>query len=278
MIIDCHTHFMQPEYLDKRLHPQWRAVGYEPFPKMTFERYDEAMTPVDRAIVFGIRANALGVVTPNERIAELVARRPDKYIGFMALDPTDPGAISEMDRCVSDLGLKGIKLYPTMQHCDIRDARFFPFFHRAQQHRLPILLHLGASPFPGSILRYSQPLLLDEVAPAFPEVKFIIAHLGHPWQRDTAIVVRKHPNVFADISGVWHRPWEGYNAIITCIEWGVTEKLLFGSDYPLWTPAEAMAKLRTLNDQVSGTRLPQIPEDVIEGIIQRNALAVLGLQ
>ena len=62
------------------------------------------------------------------------------------------------------------------------------------------------------------------------------------------------------------------------VEWGVTDKLLFGTDFPYWTPQEAMDKMRRLNDQVEGTNLPRIPDEVIEGIINRNALELLGLE
>lgn len=278
MRIDYHTHFMQPEHLGERLCREWEAAGYQPFRRMTFEEYDEAMAPVDRAIVFGIASKALGVKTPNEMIAEVVARRPDKYIGFMALDPAELSAIGEMERCVSELGLKGIKLYPVMQLCDIREDCLRPFFRHAQELRLPILLHFGASPFAHALLKYSQPLLLDDVAAAFPDLKLIIAHLGHPWQKDAVLLLRKHKNVFGDISGLWQKPWEGYNALVCCMEWGVTSKLLFGSDYPLWSPVGATAKLRAISDQVAGTRLPQIPTDLIETILQRNVLELLGLE
>ena len=61
------------------------------------------------------------------------------------------------------------------------------------------------------------------------------------------------------------------------VEWGVSDKILFGSDYPLWTPQEGMDGLRKLNDQVEGTKLPRIPDEVIEGIINRNSLSLLGL-
>ena len=62
------------------------------------------------------------------------------------------------------------------------------------------------------------------------------------------------------------------------VEWGVTDKLLFGSDFPLWTPQEGMDGLRRLNDQLEGTKLPRIPDDVIEGIIHRDSLTLLGLE
>ncbi len=60
-------------------------------------------------------------------------------------------------------------------------------------------------------------------------------------------------------------------------EWGVANKLLFGTDFPYWTPSEGMEKLRRLNEQVAGTNLPRIPDDAIEGIINRDSLEILGL-
>ena len=65
--------------------------------------------------------------------------------------------------------------------------------------------------------------------------------------------------------------------MIGMVEWDVTDKLLFGSDFPLWTPQEAMEKMRRLNDQVEGTNLPRIPDEVIEGIINRDSVKLLGL-
>ena len=69
----------------------------------------------------------------------------------------------------------------------------------------------------------------------------------------------------------------GYEALIVCQEWGVMHKLLFGSDFPLWTPAGAIEALYKLNDQVEGTPLPRISRDALDELIHRDALAPLGL-
>lgn len=278
MIIDVHSHIFQDRYFGDQLIAEMKLAGYpKGIPNCTPEQYERAMDPVDYAIVFGVTANAMRVYTPHEDIAAVVARNPKKFIGFMALDPSDPKAIEEMEYCTHQLGFKGIKLYPTMAHFDINEARFCEFFERAEKLGLVVLSHFGASPFPKSVLKYSHPLLVDDLASRFPELKFIIAHLGHPWQRDTAIVVRKHRNVFADVSGLWHRPWEGFNALLTAIEWGIVDKLLFGSDYPIWTPQFSIEKLRSLPQQFNGPGVPRITEEIIDGIIHRNALELLGI-
>ena len=277
MIVDVHTHCMQPEHVSKVGRAADERAGYPPMQPLPPDTYLKGMEPVDRAIVFGIRAFATGVASPNDFTAEWVANAPDKLIGFMAIDPAEEGCPDEIDRCL-ELGLRGIKIYPMLGRYDPTDPTIFAVYEKAQRLRLPILSHFGAHPNPRAMLKYSHPLLVDEIAQAFPDLKFVIAHMAHPWQRDCALVLRKHPNVYADVSGSgWVRPWQAWEAFILMQEWNVTDKLLFGSDFPLWTPQEGMDKMRCLNEQVEGTNLPRIREDVIEGIIHRNSLELLGL-
>jgi predicted TIM-barrel fold metal-dependent hydrolase len=94
---------------------------------------------------------------------------------------------------------------------------------------------------------------------------------------DSAVVVRKHPNVYGDVSGLIYRPWTFYEGLLKASEWNVLDKLLFASDYPITTPAETLHALRHVNDIVEGTRLPRVPERKIEEIIHRDSLALLGL-
>ena len=278
MIVDVHTHCLQPEHTSAANHRAHERAGYPPPQPLLPETYLKAMEAVDKAIVFGVRGVATGARSPNDFTAEWVKHAPDKLIGFAAIDPTEETYLEEIDRCVSDLGLRGIKIYPMLGRYDPTDPAIFPLYEKAQRMGLPVLSHLGAQPSPRAMLKYSLPLLIDEIAQVFPDLKFIMAHMAHPWQRDCALVLRKHPNVYADVSGGGVRQWQGWEALIGMIEWGVTDKLLFGSDFPLWTPQEGMDKLRRLNDQLEGTKLPRIPDDVLDEIIHRDSLALLGLE
>jgi predicted TIM-barrel fold metal-dependent hydrolase len=278
MIIDYHTHFMQRAHFGPDFAREWdERGGTGAWPEITPEQYEGAMAPVGKAIVFGITAYALGIHTPHEYVAKLVARNPKKYIGFMALDPSHPDAIEEMERASQEFGMKGIKLYPVMSLYNIADPQLRPFFQRAVELNLPVLTHMGTSPATKGPLRLSLPLLVDELAIAMPQLRIIMAHLGHPWQREAAMVIRKHRNVYADISGLWHRPWQGHEALVVCGEWGVYHKLLYGSDYPLWEPRSSIESLQRLNDQVAGTPLPKISGEIIEQILHRDIFAELGI-
>jgi hypothetical protein len=276
VIIDVHTHCLQPDHFSEASKQASERAGYPPFAQVEPETYLEHMEPVDKAIVFGVRGVSTGNRSPNDYTAEWVKIAPEKLIGFMAIDPTEEGFLEEIDRGV-ELGLRGIKIYPMLGRYDPTDYKVTPMFERAQRLGLPIMTHVGAQPEPRAPLKYSHPLLYDDLAISFPDLKIIIAHMGHPWQRDCALVLRKHPNVFADVSGVWVRSYQGWQALVGMIEWGVADKLMFGSDFPLWTPQEGMDKIRRLNDQLEGTKLPRIPDDVIEGIFHRNSLELLGL-
>lgn len=277
-IVDVHTHNMRGEHWGPEYAAHWQPVYGTPWVDVTPDAYAEAMRPVDRAIVFGITAAAVGMHTPDEHTAAFVARDPAKYVGFMGLDPSTDDALDRLERGATDLGLRGIKLYPVLAGFDPTSTRYSPFFERAQTLGLAILWHFGATPSPAGRLRNSHPLLLEDVAMRFPDLKMVVAHLGHPWQKDTALVMRKHANVYADVSAQWFRTWEGFNALIGCVEWGVADKLLFGSDYPLWTPEDALRSLRALPTLYGGAGLPRLDPDLIEAIIHRDSLRLLGIE
>ena len=104
-----------------------------------------------------------------------------------------------------------------------------------------------------------------------------MAHVGHPWVRETIVIIRKHPNVYADVSAIYTRPWMLYEGLVMATEWGVMHKLLFGSDFPVTTPKYAMERLRDVNAIVEGTKMPQISLEQVEQIIHADALGALNL-
>lgn len=252
--------------------------------------YTEAMQLVDHAICFNIAAPPPGDTRAvsmfaidearkiNDEVAAIVQAYPQKLIGFLSVHPRDPMALEEIERATGDLGLRGIKLGPNYQNFDPLGEDAYRIYRRAQELRLPIIFHQGASPARFADLDYAHPRHMDRVATAFPELKIVMAHLGHPWHPDCVAVVRKHPNVYADISGSFYRPWSYYTGMRLATEWGILPKLLFGSDYPVATPEETMAAVYRVNDPVVGTSLPPVPIDEFEKLIHRDALAVLGLE
>ena len=150
-------------------------------------------------------------------------------------------------------------------------------YGQAARLGLPILFHQGLYFCAGSKMEYARPALLDDIAREFPELKIIVAHLGYPWVDETVVLISKHPNVYADISGLLHRPWQAYNALLSAYQFGVMEKLLFGSDFPYTTPAGCIESLYSINHICHGTSLPTLPREKLRRIVERDALSLLGI-
>ena len=242
------------------------------------------MAGADVSIVFNIHVpdTERFVGTPgdttriNEDTAAFVALDSNR-IGFMSVDPMRHDWKEEMDKSIG-LGLVGIKLGANYQRFDPLGREALALYARAEKLSLPILFHTGASPVREAPLQYAHPLVTDEVAIRFPDLKIVMAHVGHPWVRETVVTIRKHPNVYADVSAIYTRPWMTYEAMLMATEWGVMHKLLFGSDFPITTPKYAMERLRAVNEIVEGTNLPKISLEQIEQIIHADALGILNLK
>ncbi|GAB2680363.1 amidohydrolase family protein [Kribbella swartbergensis] len=288
MIIDVHNH--TPTHQDavpddeRLVFEGWRSDR----PVVTtnsWADYDEQQAVADVTIVFNIAVDdplaATGLPYPPERTndatAEFVKDAPHKRIGFMSVNPLWPHVFDETERC-RELGLVGVKLGPNYQDFDPLSDEACAFYAYCEREGLPILFHQGTSPIRSAPLRYTHPLVMDDIALRFHELRIVMAHLGHPFVRETVSVIRKHPHVYADVSSIYLRPWLSWEALTFASEWGVPHKLLFGSDYPIATSAEAMAGLRRVNDIVEGTKLPRVPDEHIEQIIVADALAALGLE
>jgi uncharacterized protein len=287
MIVDVHTHtptHREPVPDDERLtFRSWRAKPVSTTTSWT--DFDDARRPADVSIVFNIAVAdplaATGIPTDPARIndstAEFAAADPAHRIGFMSVDPHDPGAIDEVERCL-ELGLAGIKLGPNYQGFDPLCDDAHRLYQVAEERQLPIIFHQGTSPIREALIRYAYPLAMDEVAVRHPDLRIVMAHMGHPWVRETVAVIRKHPNVYADVSALFHRPWMCWEALIMATEWGAANKLLLGSDFPIATVSETIEGLNAVNRIVEGTNLPQVPAAILDGIVHADALTFLGLE
>ncbi|OZM74352.1 metal-dependent hydrolase [Amycolatopsis antarctica] len=276
-MIDVHTHCHLSEHWGCEWHRNWKPVyGYD-YRDWTPEEYDAAMSGggVDLAFVFGLRASRAGVRTPNEYVQDFCARTETPTVGFMALDLADEDLMTQLADGIAR-GLRGVKLYPVLAHFDPRDEAYDGFYRAAADAGLVLLWHMGATPSPEGRLEVSQPLVVDEVARRHPGLVQIIAHLGHPWQRESIVTLRKNRNVYADVSGAWARPMEGYFALARAQEWEVVPKLLFGSDFPLWTPAEAAAGLRSIAD-TRPAGMPGIRPETLEWLLDGDPREALGI-
>ena len=279
MIVDVHTHAMRTaEHLsDQFVREADRARSYPLGLTVEFESYMRAMDLVDRCILFGMKARHTGFYVPNEWIAAFAARAPEKIIPFMSLDPTEPDYLEDFERAYHELGMRGIKLAPMYANFDPADSRLDDLYRRAAQAGLPILFHAGTTFCQLAPLKYTRPALWDDVAIRHPDLRMILAHLGHPYEGEALVTARKHPNVYLDLSALYYRPWQLYNSLILAQEYHVIGKILFGSDYPFATPSDSITGLYALNRMVEGTHLPRVAESTLDEIIRRDSLQILEL-
>lgn len=284
-MIDLHTHVWQYcKHLGEEFTAEVsRACGRPPETNPILNAPSSAHwqayanSAVSRAVVVAFRSRWLKIDVPNEYVADYVRQHPDRLIGFAAVDPTDKDPAGELEHAVQKLGLKGLKVAPAVQNFHPMAERMQPVYRMAQRLGIPVLLHQAATISRRAPMKYTHPELLEDVALAFPDLRICIAHMGFPWMLETIALIRKQPNVYADLSGVHARPWELYNTLRLAMEYGVTHKLLFGTDYPFFTVEQTINGLMRASEIAQLARLPEVPREKIKEIIHSDSLQVLGL-
>jgi uncharacterized protein len=243
-----------------------------------FDQLMDDMSVVDRAVVFGMKARRTGYWVPDEYVADFVQRAGGKLVGFAACDPTQTGYMEALKYAIEGLHLSGVKMGPTYAGFDPRDRVCEPVYQYCQSRGLPILFHVGTTYNRLAPLGFSRPWLWDEVAMNYPDLRMVLAHVGHPFSDECLAVIRKHPHVYADIAALFYRPWQFYNTMILAQEYHVAHKLLFGTDYPFTTMAESLESIRDANHVIGNATLPRISEQVIEELFERDSLRLLGIE
>jgi len=278
MIVDVHTHVGEyPEHISER----FAAEAREAWPDVVLggsldDHHRDALADCDVAIVLAFAAPAAGFVVPNDYVASYVARDPARLLGFGSVDPGSATAIDELER-MRELGLAGCKLAPIYQGVDPLGPEFLAVCEALQRLELPVLIHQGTTFSRAGSLLKARPALLDEIALRYPELRIVIAHMGHPWFDETVAVIRRHPHVYADVSALVSRRWLLYQALLAAVEYRVTHKLLFGTDYPFFTARQTIDGLRSVTGAAFGSSMPAIDEQVVEEIVHRPALDLLGI-
>lgn len=270
MIVDCHTQLLELQ-ASYGITPLASAVQAQA------ARHFEAVNPVDRAIVLGFKSCYLRTEIPNRYVSEYVRRYSTKLIGFAGIDPTDANWADELKGAQEELALKGVTVSPSLQNFHPTDTRAMRLYEECSKRRMPVLFQQNLR-FSGAKMEFARPALLDEVAGEFPDLRLVVAHLGYPWVDETIVLLGKHRNVFADIASMLRQPWLAYNALQAAQGYGVMDRLLFGSDFPYRSPASCIETLYSVNQLAQGTSLPTIPREQLRGIVERDALVLLGIE
>lgn len=287
MTVDCHTHIWEEpaqiglneaDFESGRLRGCPHLSGGERWPDASQARHLRAAEPVDRTLVLSFKSRYLGIEIPAEAVARYVRRNPEKLIGVAGVDPTNlTEAVADLKAAHGELGMKAISVSPAAQDFHPADSRAMQVFAEAAQLGMPVLIDQGHIRV-ASKMEFARPVLLDEVARELPGLKLVISHLGFPWHDECIMLLGKHPNLYADVSGLLHQPWRAYHALLSAFQYGVIDKLLFASDFPFATATATIESLYRINQLVTGTNLPTVPRAHLAAIVERDVLAVLGIE
>lgn len=229
MIIDCHTHIGRNHHIDANVDQLLRSMD---------------QVGIDKSLVFAGEMND----APNEWMIDQIAPHRDRLLGVAAANPMSFTKMDEIqdeaDQIVDWYGegkIVACKFYTGYDHYYPQDKVIEEYLMSFEPVGLPAIFHSGdcLNSVKHAKLKFAHPLHIDEVAVDYPNMKFIIAHMGYPWQRDAAEVCYKNQNVFADISGFVYGSFDSADldkfkkTIIEFVEIAGEKKLLFGTDWPI---------------------------------------------
>ena len=209
----------------------------------------------------------------NYEVAEQAQNNDDICIAFASIDPHKGkyGAREARD-LVESHGVKGFKFHGIAQNAHPADRMAYPIYEVINEYKLPAIFHTGHSGMGtgmrgggGMRLKYGEPMLIDDVAVDFPDMKIILAHPSWPWVDQSLSMALHKDNVFIDLCG-WS-PKYFPKQVIQYANTQLKHKMLFGSDFPLIHPDKWIAAAQEV-----GFR-----EEVMPGILKDNAARVLGL-
>ncbi|MCW2699184.1 MAG: 4-hydroxyphenyl-beta-ketoacyl-CoA hydrolase [Blastococcus sp.] len=212
---------------------------------------------------------------PNDLLGKAQSDHPDVFLAFAGIDPwKGRAAVDEIRRCHAEFGIYGVgELNPSRQKFLPNDRRFFPIWETCAELGLVVMFHAG---FPGAgagtpggggyKLEYARPVpYIDDVAAELPELKIIAAHPAWPWHLESLAMVWHKTNVYLDLSG-W-APKYLAPEVVRYADSLISDRVLFGSDWPVMTVERWMADFENLELKASSRRK----------ILLDNAVELFGL-
>ena len=180
----------------------------------------------------------------NDEVAAFVAEASDRLVGIGSVDIARPvQAKAEVRKCVEELGFKGIRVLPWLWKLPPTDRLFYPLYAACCEFNIPFCTQIGHT---GPLMpsEVGRPIYLDQVALDFPELTIVGGHIGYPWTQEAIAVATKHENVYIDTSAYTVRRYPP--EIVQYLNHHGAHKVLFGTNYPMMTPAKALQHLPAL--------------------------------
>jgi predicted TIM-barrel fold metal-dependent hydrolase len=205
-------------------------------------------------------------VITNDEVAEFTRRFPGRFAGVAAVNLEKPlDAVRELERAVTELGFKALRVVPWLWNRPPNDKFYFPLYVKCVELDIPFCTQAGhTGPLmpsePGRPVPY-----LDEVALVFPELKIVAGHIGYPWTDEMIGLAWKHENVFIDTSAYLPRYYP--QQLLHYMKTYGKDKVLFGTNFPQLSFEKCAEQARSLD----------LPVDVRERFMRENARRVFKL-
>lgn len=276
-ITDCHIH-VQPwemfkagamEVMRKSRGKFDDIIEYSRSPKALLQYLDSI--GVERATLINyVAPEVMGLTAEvNDWVASYCKENPKRLLSCGSVHPRHSSNVqADMDQLVR-LGIRMIKIHPPHQLLFANDyvngvKELEAIYRTAEQHGIPVMVHTGTSIFPGARNRYGDPIFLDDVAVDFPKLKILMAHGGRPiWMTTAFFLLRRHRNVYLDISGIPPKLLLQYFPRLQ----EIASKTLFGTDWP----SPGVKDIKQNMDEFLSLPLPAAMQ---EQILSKTALSI----
>ena len=211
---------------------------------------------------------------PNELVAGVAERHPDRFIPFAGADVlAGMEAVRDFEHLVRERGFRGLSVRPFMVGLPADDRRYYPLYAKCVELDVPVSIHSSANWTTVSVNDLGHPRHIDVVAADFPELKIVMSHAGYPWVLESALLAWKYPRVYLELAA--HRPrylatpGTGWEPLLRYGTTTIRDKVLFGTGWFLLgrPPGQVVEEFRAL----------PVPEDVLELWLRGNAEALLGV-
>jgi predicted TIM-barrel fold metal-dependent hydrolase len=230
MIIDCHTHLNN--YHNEEMENLQKCLEDLQL-NMRRNRIDIALVLTSYKVTPG-RPSTRTVIEATRHLKNIFVVAGISYLNFTQQE------LEDLRVYLKEGSLRGLKLYPGYEPFYPHDPRLDPVYRLAEEYDVPVMIHSGDTYSPRGKVKFSHPLHIDEVAVDYPNVRFVICHIGNPWIRDCMEVVYKNKNVYTDISGLvlgdFSDRFESFmrKQLQEMLLYGVEpDKVLFGTDWPI---------------------------------------------
>lgn len=209
-------------------------------------------------------SSTAGCVVSNEEVKQLVDAAPNRFFGFASVDPSDKKAAEKLENAFVQLGLRGLFLHPARQHFYPADPKLEQLYQICEKYDRPVLFHAGLSWEPDTFTKYGHPLCFEEVAMKHPKLRICLGQFAWPWVRETAMLMVKFPNVYADTGALYFdSAREFYSQTftkdipVTWIDRSLRNQVMFGSANPRFEQirmAQALDQLGLRNSTLERIR------------------------